>query len=186
MLRKNPTGHYPQVSVEAFVDPTAILCGNVIVEKNVFIGPYVVIRADEVNEFGTMEPILIKCDSNIQDGFVIHSKAGAAVTIGECTSIAHRSIVHGPCEVGDRVFIGFNTVLFRTHIGKGCVIRHNCVIDGLDIPDNFHIPPMTNIGPGFNLMSISSVPPEYSSFSESVVSANHALVEGYKRLANEF
>ncbi|ASM51683.1 hypothetical protein PESP_b0050 [Pseudoalteromonas espejiana DSM 9414] len=44
---------------------------------------------------------------------------------------------------------------------------------------------MTNIEPGFDLNSISKVPPEYSSFSESVVSANHDLVKGYKKLANE-
>jgi len=59
------------------------------------------------------------------------------------------------------------------------------VVDGLDLPDKFHVPPMTNIGPGFDLNSIDPVPPEYSSFSESVVSANHALVEGYKKLNNE-
>lgn len=186
MLRKNPSGHYPEVSVRAFIDPTAIICGKVIIEDNVFVGPYAVIRADEVNEVGSMQPIIIKQDSNIQDGVVIHSKAGAAVTIGERTSIAHRSIVHGPCEIGDDVFIGFNSVVFRTHIGKGCVIRHNCVIDGLNIPDSFHVPPITNIGPSFDLNAIAKVPPEYSSFSESVVSANHALVEGYKRLTNEF
>ncbi|NRA25046.1 MAG: carbonic anhydrase, gamma class [Oleispira sp.] len=88
-------------------------------------------------------------------------------------------------EVGDDVFIGFNSVVFRTHIGHGCVVRHNCVVDGLNLPEKFHVPPMTNIGPGFDLESISKVPPEYSSFSESVVSANHYLVQGYKRLSNE-
>ncbi len=185
MLRKNPTGHYPQVSSKAFIDPTAIVCGNVIIEDNVFVGPYAVVRADEVNDQGEMEPIIIKRDSNIQDGVVIHSKAGAPVEIGERTSIAHRSIIHGPCSVGDDVFIGFNTVIFRTEIGNGCVVRHNCVIDGLDLPDKFHVPPITNIGPGFDLNSISKVPPEYSSFSESVVSANHTLVEGYKQVMNE-
>ncbi|KXF80561.1 LbetaH domain-containing protein [Enterovibrio coralii] len=185
MLRRNPTGDMPVVSENAFVDPTAIICGKVIIEDNVFIGPYAVIRADEVNEFGEMEPILIKRDTNIQDGVVIHSKAGAEVTIGERTSIAHRSIIHGPCVVSDDVFIGFNSVVFNAQIGKGCVIRHNCVIDGLDLPEHFHVPPMTNIGSGFDLNSISKVPPEYSAFSESVVSANHTLVQGYRRIANE-
>lgn len=185
MLRKNPSGHFPNVSEEAFIDPTAIICGNIIIEDNVFVGPYAVIRADEVDENGNIEPIVIRRDSNIQDGVVIHSKAGAAICIGARSSIAHRSIVHGPCSVGNDVFIGFNSVVFRTDIGDGCVIRHNCVIDGLDLPEKFHVPPMTNIGPGFDLNSIEKVPPEYSSFSESVVSANHALVEGYKRLSNE-
>ncbi|MFT2798908.1 DapH/DapD/GlmU-related protein [Serratia sp. N21D137] len=185
MLRKNPTGYYPNVSEKAFIDPTAIVCGHVIIEDNVFVGPYAVIRADEVDESGSMQPIIIQQGSNIQDSVVIHSKAGAAVSIGARTSIAHRSIVHGPCNIGHDVFIGFNTVVFRTTIGNGCVIRHNCVVDGIDLPESYHVPPMMNMGPGFDLDSIEKVSPEYASFSESVVSANHTLVEGYKRLANE-
>ncbi|MFA0071458.1 carbonate dehydratase, partial [Vibrio breoganii] len=77
------------------------------------------------------------------------------------------------------------SVVFNAVIGKDCVIRHNCVVDGHDLPENFHVPPMTNIGSGFDLNSISKVPPEYSAFSESVVSANHTLVQGYRRIANE-
>lgn len=100
MIRKNPTGDRPIVHESSFVDPTAILCGRVVIHENVFIGPYVVIRADEVDENGNMEPITVGAHSNIQDGVVIHSKSGAAVTIGERTSIAHRAIVHGPCTVG--------------------------------------------------------------------------------------
>lgn len=185
MLRKNPSGLSPQVSEKAFIDPTAIICGHVIIEDNVFVGPYAVIRADEVDADGKMEPIIIHRDSNIQDGVVIHSKSGAAVTIGQRTSIAHRSIIHGPCKVGDDVFIGFNSVVFRSHINNGSVIRHNCVIDGLDLPAKMHVPPMTNIGPDFDLSQIEQVPPDYSSFSESVVAANHWLVEGYKKISNE-
>ncbi|MCG9681471.1 carbonate dehydratase [Vibrio sp. Isolate23] len=185
MLRRNPSGHMPVVSETAFIDPTAIICGKVIIEDNVFIGPYAVIRADEVNDQGDMEPIIIKRDTNIQDGVVIHSKSGASVTIGERSSIAHRSIIHGPCDICDDVFIGFNSVIFNAAIGKGCVIRHNCVVDGQDLPEGFHVPPMTNIGADFQLASISKVPPEYSAFSESVVSANHTLVKGYRRIINE-
>ncbi len=109
MIRKNPRGNVPIVHESSFVDHTAILCGRALVYENVFIGPYAVIRADEVDENGHMDSILIGANSNIQDGVVIHSKSGAAVTIGERTSIAHQVIVHGPCTVGDDVFIGFNT-----------------------------------------------------------------------------
>lgn len=185
MLRKNPTGHQPEVSPNAFVDPTAIVCGHVIIEDDVFVGPYAVIRADEVNKDGQMEPIVIKRGSNIQDGVVIHSVAGAAVTVGEQSSIAHRSIIHGPCQVGDNVFIGFNSVVFRTIIGDGCVIQHNSVVDGQDLPSQSHVPPMTNIGPGFDLNLLNPVANEYTSFSKSVVAANHVLVEGYKKLGDD-
>ena len=186
MLRKNPSGDFPSVHQSAYVDQTAIICGKVIVEENVFIGPYAVIRADEINEQGEMEPIIIGSNSNIQDGVVIHSKAGAKVTIGQATSIAHRSIVHGPCEVGDHVFIGFNSVLFNCRVGDYCVVRHNSVVDGCDLPAEFHIPSMTKIGPNTPLTSIPKVEPNWSDFSESVVSANNELVKGYKKLQNEF
>ena len=98
MIRKNPSGHLPVIDESAYIDKTAIICGKVIIKENVFVGPYAVIRADEVDESGDMEPIVIGANSNIQDGVVIHSKSGAAVTIGEFSSIAHRSIVHGPAK----------------------------------------------------------------------------------------
>ncbi len=185
MLRKNPSDISPIVAKTAFIDPTAIVCGNVIIEENVFVGPYAVIRADEIDAAGNMEPIIIRRDSNIQDGVVIHSLSGAAVTVGQRTSIAHRSIIHGPCEVGDDVFIGFNTVVFRSHISNGCVIRHNCVIEGLELPAQMHVPSMSNIDPNFDLGRLEKVPSNYSTFSKSVVAANQRLVKGYKKLANE-
>jgi len=45
MIRKNPSGDLPVNHESAYVDNTAILCGKIIVEENVFIGPYAVIRA---------------------------------------------------------------------------------------------------------------------------------------------
>ncbi len=186
MIRRNPNGDLPVVDESAFVDPTAILCGKVIVEDNVFIGPYAVIRADEVNEAGDMEPIRIGAGSNIQDGVVIHCKAGGGVTIGRNSSIAHRSIVHGPCTVGDNVFIGFNSVLFNCTVGEGSVVRHNSVVEGCTVPPGFYIPSTTNIHCDRDLSSIEPVTTNQAGFSESVAQANHELVKGYKRIRNEF
>ncbi len=183
MFRANPAGFTPQVSSTAYVDPTAMVIGHVIIEDNVFVGPYAVIRADEIDPNGNILPIIIKRDSNIQDGVVIHSLAGAAVTIGERTSIAHRAIVHGPCMIGDDVFIGFNSVVFRTQIASGCIIRHTCVIDNIDLPYPVHVPPMSNLGPGFDFTTLPELTPEYKQFSSSVVAANEYLVKGYKRIS---
>jgi carbonic anhydrase/acetyltransferase-like protein (isoleucine patch superfamily) len=186
MIRRNPRGDLPQVHPDAFVDPTAILCGLVIVHENVFIGPYAVIRADEVDAAGHMDPIVIGAHSNIQDGVVIHSKSGAAVTIGERTSIAHRAIVHGPCTVGNDVFIGFNSVLFNCSVGNGCVVRHNAVVDGAALPAGFYVPSTERIGASTDLASIPKVSAQASEFSEDVARTNNALVQGYKRIQNEF
>ena len=186
MIRKNPRGDLPVVHDSAFVDPTAILCGRVIVNENVFIGPYAVIRADEVNGQGNMEPIIIGAHSNIQDGVVIHSKSGAAVTIGQRTSIAHRAIVHGPCTVGDDVFIGFNSVLFDCRVAESCVVHHNAVIDGYNLPPGHCVPSTLRIGSPSQLANIPKVTDDATTFSKDVVRTNNALVKGYKRLEGTF
>lgn len=186
MLRKNPRGDYPVVHETAFVDPTAVLCGLVVVGAHVFIGPYAVIRADEVDADGHMEPIIIGANSNIQDGVVIHSKDGATVLIGEHTSIAHRSIVHGPCKVGNHVFIGFNSVLFNCIVGDHAVVRHNCVVDGHDIPDNFYLPSAKVVTGATDLTALNTVPQSAQEFSESVMTTNVNLAHAYRRIQNTF
>ncbi|PCM44069.1 carbonate dehydratase [Marinobacter sp. ANT_B65] len=186
MIRKNPRGDLPQIHPSAFVDPTAILCGLVIVEENVFIGPYAVIRADEMDANNHIEPIIIGAHSNIQDGVVIHSKSGAKVTIGQRTSIAHRAIVHGPCTVGNGVFIGFNSVLFNCIIEDGCVVRYNAVVDGCHLPPGFYVQSTERIGAETDLGAMPQVSADASEFSEDVARTNNDLVRGYKLIQNEF
>lgn len=186
MIRRNPRGDWPVVSQSAFIDPTAIVCGRVIVEEEVFIGPYAVIRADETTADGSIEPILIRRASNIQDGVVIHSKSGAAVTIGTRSSIAHRSIVHGPCVVGDDVFVGFNSVLFNCTVGDGSVVRHNSVIEGCRLPPGFHVPSTTTVHSDSDLARIPQVTVDVTAFSEDVASTNVRLAQAYGRLRNDF
>ncbi|RTE65383.1 carbonate dehydratase [Amphritea opalescens] len=186
MIRKNPRGDLPQIDPSAFVDPTAILCGLVIVEANVFIGPYAVIRADEMDANGHIDPIVIGAHSNIQDGVVIHSKSGARVQIGQHTSIAHRAIVHGPCVIGNDVFIGFNSVLFNCTVDDGCVVRYNAVVDGVHLPKGFYVRSTERVGSETNLASLPQVPAAASEFSESVARTNNELVRGYKAIQNEF
>lgn len=185
MIRRNPRGDVPDIHETVFVDPTAIVCGKVVVHENVFIGPYAVIRADEVDEHGNIEPIVIGANSNIQDGVVIHSKSGARVVVGERTSIAHRAIVHGPCQVGDDVFIGFNSVLFNCSVGDRAVVRHNAVVDGVALPAGFYVPSTERIGPKTDLGAIPRVTAQASAFSEDVARTNNSLVHGYRRILNQ-
>jgi carbonic anhydrase/acetyltransferase-like protein (isoleucine patch superfamily) len=186
MIRKNPSGDLPVISVSAFVDPTAILCGKVIVEDDVFIGPYAVIRADETDANGNMDPIIIGAGSNIQDGVVIHSKDGAPVTVGKNVSIAHRAIVHGPVEIGDNCFIGFNAVVFNCKLGESCVVRHNSVVEDVTLPPLFHIPAAQSVHSETDLAKIPRITTDAAKFSESVVRMNNHFAKAYKNLQNEF
>ena len=115
-----------------------------------------------------------------------HPCNAVAVTIGEFTSIAHRSIVHGPCTVGDRVFIGFNSVLFNCVVGNRCVVRHNSVVDGRNLPDAFYVASTTRMGPETDLSRFPMVSVCASEFSEDVARTKVDLVRGYKALQNEF
>ncbi len=182
MIRKNPSGHLPVIAQSAFIDPTAIICGRVIIKDNVFVGPYAVIRADEIDANGHMEPITIGNNCNVQDGVVIHSVGGAAVTIGENCSIAHRSIIHGPCRIGNNVFIGFNSVVFRTHIDNHCIVRHNAVIDGVDIAPGSHVPPLSRLETAEDLSTIQPRSDKHKQFSRSVLAANKRLASAYNKM----
>ena len=65
MLRRNPTGHMPEVSETAFIDPTAIICGKVIIEDNVFIG----------SDTQLIAPVVIKKGATIGAGSTITEDA---------------------------------------------------------------------------------------------------------------
>lgn len=186
MIRKNPSGDLPVIAESAYVDKTAIICGKVVIGDNVFVGPYAVIRADEVDADGQMQAITIGANSNIQDGVVIHSKDGAAVTIGENTSVAHRSIVHGPCRIGNNVFIGFNSVLFNCVVHDTAVVRHNSVVDGVEIPAGFYVTSMTRVSKDTDLAALPQTDKATRDFSESVMLTNVSLATAYRRIRNDF
>lgn len=87
---------------------------------------------------------------------------------------------------GNNVFIGFNSVLFNCTVGDGSVVRHNAVVDGADLPAGFYVPSTERIGPRTDLAAMPRVTTQATEFSEDVVRTNHELVQGYKRLQNEF
>lgn len=175
----------PQIHQSAYIDQTAIICGKVIIHANVFVGPYAVIRADETDENGDMEPIVIGANSNIQDGVVIHSKAGAAVQIGENSSIAHRSIIHGPCVIGARV-LSVLTVCYS--IAKSVTTVPFVIMPlSMDVIYRLTLCPCHELYQRQNrLGGVSPIDVSITEFSESVVTTNIELVQGYKALSNEF
>ena len=65
-------------------------------------------------------------------------------------------------------------------------MRHNAVVDGQDLPDDFYVPAISHIHATTDLSDFPPMDISISEFSESVVNTNIELVQGYKALHNEF
>ena len=96
-------GVTPVVHPSAFVHPTAVLIGDIIIGPNCYVGPCASIRAD----FGRF---LMGSGSNFQDNCTAHTFSGGEVIIGENCNIGHGAVLHGP-KINDRVLIGMNAVV---------------------------------------------------------------------------
>ncbi len=127
-IRSNLVGDEPRVHPTALIDPSAQIIGNVIIARDVFVGPMAVIRADERGTDGKVAPITIETEANIQDGVIIHSHGGCTVTIGARTSVAHGAAIHGPCTVGEDCFLAMRSTLYsatlanRIWVGMGAML----------------------------------------------------------------
>lgn len=96
-------GVTPVVDPSAYVHPTAVLIGDVIIGPDCYIGPGASIRAD----FGQFT---MGRGSNFQDNCTAHSFAGVDVHLGEYCNIGHGAVLHG-CVLHDRVLVGMNAVV---------------------------------------------------------------------------
>ena len=115
MLVLSDSGVWPRIAEDAFIAPTAVIVGDVTIESGATIWFGAVLRGD-------VAPIRIGARSNVQDGCVLHTDAGAPATIGvECT-LGHGAIVHG-ATIGDGTLVGMRaTVLNHAVVGAGCLI----------------------------------------------------------------
>ena len=177
MLRWNPFGDFPQIDGTAYIDPTAIIIGKVKIGKNVYIGPGVIIRADEPDS-----SIVIGDNCNVQDKAVIHALERTSVEAGERTSLAHGCIVHGPCKIGKGCFIGFGSVVFNTEVGENVFIKHLAVVEGVDIPSGKLISNGAVVDIENKVNALGPLPKELEVFSEKVIITNLDLVRGYKNV----
>ncbi len=121
-------GYIPVIHESAFVHPQACVTGNVIIGKNVYIGPGAAVRGD-------WGEIIIEDGCNVQENCTIHMFPGTTVLLKEGAHIGHGAIIHG-ATIGRNVLIGMNAVIMD-HV----VIGDNCVIGSLAfVPTEMIIP----------------------------------------------
>ena len=182
-IRPNPFGDWPVIHPSAYVDSTAQVIGHVKIGRHVFIGPNAVIRADEPDDGGQVCPIIVEDDCNVQDGVILHALAGTEVTIGQRTSLAHGAIVHGPCRIGERGFIGFGAVVFNSQFDRGVFVASRAVVENVNVPADTFIPALTFISQD-RMNRLRKTEPQERSFMADVVKANRGLAEGYRGLTD--
>ncbi len=116
-------GHY-------YVAPGAHVIGRVRMGEGSSVWFNAVVRGDtDLIEIGPR--------ANVQDGCVLHTDPGFALTIGADATIGHNVILHG-CTIGEGALIGMGaTILNGAKIGRNCLVGANALVtEGKEFPDN--------------------------------------------------
>ncbi len=122
-------GMIPVIDSSAFIHPNATVTGNVIIGKDVYVGPGAAIRGD-------WGEIIISDGCNIQENCIIHMFPGTTVFLKEDAHIGHGAIIHG-ATIGRNTLIGMNAVIMdEVIIGDECIIGSMAFVQAKsDIPD---------------------------------------------------
>jgi carbonic anhydrase/acetyltransferase-like protein (isoleucine patch superfamily) len=122
-------GIAPQIHPDAWIAPTAVLIGNVVVGAGANIWFGAVLRGDN-------EQILVGAGSNVQENAVLHTDMGYPLIIGTDCTIGHKAMLHG-CQIGHGSLIGMAaTLLNGSNVGDGCLVGACTLItEGKVIPN---------------------------------------------------
>lgn len=184
-IRPNPTGDLPQIDPSAWIDPSAQIIGNVRIGAGTFVGPCAVVRADEPDAQGKVQPVVIGEECNLQDSVVIHAPAGGSVSVGARCSLAHGSVVHGPASLGPGCFLGIRAVLIGGVLEEGVWVGVGATILEIAVPAFTFVPGRSLINTTDKVATLSPVKDSQQAFQSAQVIANLALANGYRALANK-
>lgn len=96
-------GLRPVVHPSAYVHPTAVLIGDVIIGPRCYVGPLASLRGD----FGRL---VLEEGANIQDTCVMHGFPEDDTVVEVDGHIGHGAVLHG-CRVGRNAIVGMNAVV---------------------------------------------------------------------------
>lgn len=108
-------GFIPVIDASSFVHPLAAVTGNVVIGKNVYIGPGAAIRGD----WGA---IIIEDGCNVQENCTLHMFPGTTVLLKENAHIGHGAVIHG-ATIGRNCLVGMNSVIMdHVQLGNECIV----------------------------------------------------------------
>jgi phenylacetic acid degradation protein len=107
--------HIPVIHESSFIHPQAAVTGNVIIGKDVYVGPGAAIRGD-------WGQIIIEDGCNVQENCTIHMFPGTTVLLKEAAHIGHGAVIHG-ATIGKNCLIGMNAVIMdNVVLGNECIV----------------------------------------------------------------
>lgn len=184
-IRSNVAGDYPDIHPDAFIDPSAQIIGKVKIEKDVFVGPMSVIRADERGPDGSVQPIVIHQEVNIQDGVIIHSHGGSSVTIGPRTSVAHGVVIHGPCSIDEDCFLAIRSMLYSSTLGSSVWVGMGAIVMRTVLEAHTHVSAGSVILSRPDALGLKLVSANHKHYMEEVLKAAQRLLEDYIKKARQ-
>ena len=105
----------PVINESSFIHPQACITGNVIIGKNVYVGPGAAIRGD-------WGKIIIEDGCNVLENCIIHMFPGVTVLLKESAHIGHGAIIHG-AVIGKNCLVGMNSVIMdNVQLGDECIV----------------------------------------------------------------
>src|SRR3990167_5957830 len=111
----------PKLGKNVFIDPSAVVLGDVTLKDYANIWPGAILRAD-------LNKIVVGKYSNIQDLSVVHLESNRGCFVGDYCVVGHRVILHA-CTVGDGVLVGMGAVILnKAVIGDGALIGAGALI----------------------------------------------------------
>jgi carbonic anhydrase/acetyltransferase-like protein (isoleucine patch superfamily) len=121
-------GKRPQIHKDAYIAPTAILIGDVVIEAGASVWFGAVLRGDEAQ-------IRVGEGSNVQDNAVIHVSKDLPTTIQRNVTIGHSALLEG-CVVEDGSLVGMGAIMLqRSRLGAGSLLAAGAVLrEGSEIP----------------------------------------------------
>ncbi|MEM9304786.1 MAG: gamma carbonic anhydrase family protein [Pseudomonadota bacterium] len=164
---------HPQIAASAYIDPDAVIVGDVTIGADASVWPTAVIRGD-------VERVVIGPKTSIQDGSVLHethdgpwTPGGRGLFVGEGVTVGHKVILHA-CTVGDYCLVGMGAIVMDDVV----VGAESMIGAGALVTPGKQIPPRT--------LWVGSPARQVRELSDEDVERLHYSANHYVRLKNRY
>ena len=166
-------GMTPNLGAKVWIDPTAVVIGDVALGEDCSVWPMTVIRGD-------MHRIRIGDRCSIQDGSVLHithasdfNPGGYPLEIGDDVTVGHKALLHG-CTIGSRVLVGMGSTIM-----DGAVVEDEVIIGAGTL-----VPPGKTLESGY--LYVGSPCKQARALTEKERTFFRYTASNYVRLKNEY